>query len=109
MLVACVPTHLPHAKLKKLASTHIVAHNFGMYMTTSEHMWHMSDACHELLHILKSSSSWFKAETLHINEYHLKSLFKECGLTKYTKRSLCLQWIRSNIVCRKQSTTLKSN
>ena len=26
----------------------MVAHNFGMCMTASEHTWHTSDACHEL-------------------------------------------------------------
>ena len=42
-----VSAHLQHVKLKTWY-VHTVPHNFGMRMTTSEHMRHTSDACHEL-------------------------------------------------------------
>ena len=39
---------------------------------------------YQLLHVLN-----FNTETLHINEYHLKSLLKGCGLTEYARTFSC--------------------
>ena len=44
---------------------------------------------HWLLLMLKSSRSWFNVEALHVNEYHLKGLSKECDLIKYAGLSSC--------------------
>ena len=48
----CWYTHVserfPHAKLWSLACKHTVACNFAVRVVASEHMWHMSDAYHEL-------------------------------------------------------------
>ena len=44
----CVSAHLMCVKLKKIACTCTVAHNFGMCTIASEHTQHTSDACHKL-------------------------------------------------------------
>ena len=43
-----VPAGLPHVKLKNLACTCTVAHNFGVHTTVSEHMQHTNDTRHKL-------------------------------------------------------------
>ena len=44
----CVPALFPHVKLKNMACTYAVAHNFDMHKIASEHVGHTSGACHEL-------------------------------------------------------------
>ena len=43
-----VLARLMHAKVKKLACAHIVAHDFGVRTRDSKHMRHSRDARHEL-------------------------------------------------------------
>ena len=72
-----VPAHLLYIRLKNLACTYIVAHNFDMRMIVSEHTRHSNDAHHKFTLGLPHYMCGVQVQWIHIdNEMH-----RFCSLT----------------------------